>query len=486
MQSAVSRDKRPDEPTPQLRPDYLTLRSFDRVLEAGDLVAFFIGALIAWRIGSPAPLDIATVAGMLLATFVFSRFLISNRVYKTAAHRLNVRVARRLITSLLLTIALATAVVFSVNEPGTYSREWLLAWLIAAAVLILAYRLLVVVGLNVAIQQGHLRRRVAIYGGDAQGVATIEHLHHANDDHYALVGFYDDRIQRVPRAIEGYERRGGLAELEQAVASGLVDEVIIALPLAAVERLSQIMNRMSRYSVTVLFAPDLAMWRFFDRPFEMVGQVPMLRAMEAPIEGWAGVAKFIEDRVIATLMLIAAGPLMALVALLIKLDSPGPVLFRQPRRGWNGGIFTIYKFRTMRTDVGDAEGADQAKREDPRVTRIGRFLRRTSIDELPQLFNVLRGDMSLVGPRPHALGTKAEGKPFDEAVADYMRRYRVKPGITGWAQVNGWRGETDTNRKLLVRVRYDMEYIENWTFWFDLYILLITPLSLIFRSRNAY
>jgi Undecaprenyl-phosphate glucose phosphotransferase len=327
---------------------------------------------------------------------------------------------------------------------------------------------------------------VAIYGGDAQGVAVIEHLNASDEGHYALVGFYDDRYARVPSTIEGYERKGGLAQLEEAVERGLVDEVIVALPLSAVERLSHIMNRLSRFSVTVLFAPDLAMWRFFDRPFETIGGAPMLRAMDAPIEGWAGVAKFFEDRVLAGLLVLLLSPLFALIALAIRLDSPGPVIFRQARRGWNGSVFTIYKFRTMRNEAADDEGEEQARRDDPRVTRIGRILRRTSLDELPQLFNVLKGDMSLVGPRPHALGTKTEGQLFEEAVADYMRRYRVKPGITGWAQVNGWRGETDTNRKLLVRVRYDIEYIENWSFWFDLYILAVTPLALLFRSDNAY
>lgn len=349
-------------PTSPPRPDYLTLRSFDQVVEVGDLAAFFLSGVIAWHIVTPMPLDFSTLAGILIATIILARFLLSNKVYQTGAHRLNVRVLRRLATALLLTIAIATTIAFSLNEPGTYSREWLLTWLFVSAFTIVSYRLLLMVSLSIAMSRGHLKRRVAIYGGDAQGVATIEHLHQANDDHHTLFGFYDDRIQRVPDEIEGYPRRGGLDELEQAVASGLVDEVIIALPLAAVERLSQIMNRMSRYSVTVLFAPDLAMWRFFDRPFEMVGQAPMLRAMEAPIGGWAGVAKFVEDRLFAGIMLIILAPLLALIALLIKLDSPGPVLFRQPRRGWNGGIFTIYKFRSMRTDLEDVDGAQQTQK----------------------------------------------------------------------------------------------------------------------------
>ncbi len=176
---------------------------------------------------------------------------------------------------------------------------------------------------------------------------------------------------------------------------------------------------------------------------------------------------------------------MATISLLIRLECGGPVLFRQPRRGWNGSCSRSQVPHDARRAGGPRRCA-AGDRDDPRVTRVGRILRRTSLDELPQLLNVLNGDMSLVGPRPHALGTQTEGKPFEEAVQHYMVRYRVKPGITGWAQINGWRGETDTSQKLLGRVRYDIEYIENWSFWLDLYILAITPLSLLVRSKNAY
>ncbi|WMS43691.1 undecaprenyl-phosphate glucose phosphotransferase [Acuticoccus sp. MNP-M23] len=469
------------------RPDYLYLQNIDRALIVGDLACFFIAGLVSsyFMIGETQPAS-TYVPAVALATFLFSRMLEGNHVYKTAAHNVQFSLLRRLAQALVLTFAMVTAAAFGFAIEQTASRGWLALWLAGTAGGLLAFRLVVAGLVRMAIRRGRLRRRVALYGADTQGIAVIEHLAASEDAHYALVGYYDDRYQRVPTEIQGYHRRGGLAELEDAVERGYVDEVIVALPLAAVERLAHIMDRLSRFSVTVLFAPDLPMWRFFDSPVEIIGGAPMLRALDKPIRGWEGVAKFFEDRILGGLLVLLCSPVLALAALAIRLDSPGPVFFHQPRRGWNGGIFTITKFRTMRTDMEDVAGDKQTTKNDPRVTRVGRFLRRTSIDELPQLLNVLRGDMSLVGPRPHALGTKAEGKPFDEAVADYMLRYRVKPGITGWAQVNGWRGETDTNRKLLVRVRYDIEYIENWTIWFDLYILMVTPLSLLFRSRNAY
>ena len=468
-------------------PDYLYLKNIDRALIVGDLGCFVITGLLSsihladgWMAYSPH------LAIVLLATGLFSRVLAATRVYNTGAHHLDLRLVRLIVQSVLLTMAIVTALVLGLRLDPSFPVAWLFEWGIGATAGILIYRAAVATGVRYAIRHGRLRRRVAIYGGDAQGVAVIEHLMAADDGYYSVVGFYDDRDQRVPTEIKGFERRGGLEEMEHAVEHGHVDEVIVALPMNAVQRQSYILDRMGRYSISVLLAPDLVTWRFLNRPFEPVGGAPMLRVLDPPIRGWAGVAKFFEDRILASLLILLVSPLLIAAAIAIKLDSRGPVLFRQPRRGWNGGVFTIYKFRTMRTDMADFEGGQQTTRHDPRVTRVGRFLRRTSIDELPQLFNVLLGDMSLVGPRPHALGTKAGGKRFEDAVEEYMRRYRVKPGITGWAQVNGWRGETDTDMKIIKRVRYDIEYIENWNFWLDLYILAITPVSLVVRSRNAY
>jgi lipopolysaccharide/colanic/teichoic acid biosynthesis glycosyltransferase len=177
---------------------------------------------------------------------------------------------------------------------------------------------------------------------------------------------------------------------------------------------------------------------------------------------------------------------MALVALAIKLDSRGPVLFKQQRYGFNNDLVEVYKFRSLYTDQTDATAAKQVTRNDPRVTRVGRFIRKTSLDELPQLFNVVfKGNLSLVGPRPHAVNAKAEAKLYDEAVDGYFARHRVKPGVTGWAQINGWRGETDTAEKIQNRVEHDLYYIENWSVMFDLYILAATPFAL-FKTENAY
>ncbi len=186
------------------------------------------------------------------------------------------------------------------------------------------------------------------------------------------------------------------------------------------------------------------------------------------------------------LALVALSPILALTALAIRLDSKGPILFKQKRYGFNNELVEIYKFRSMYADQLDASASRLVTRDDPRVTRVGRFIRKTSIDELPQLFNVVfKGDLSLVGPRPHAIHAKAANRKYDEVVDGYFARHRVKPGITGWAQIHGWRGETDTQEKIQARVDHDLYYIENWSLWLDLYILAVTPASLL-KTQNAY
>jgi len=203
------------------------------------------------------------------------------------------------------------------------------------------------------------------------------------------------------------------------------------------------------------------------------------------VADWGYVLKAIEDRVLATLFLLIGLPIFAVIGALIKLDSNGPVFFKQKRYGFNNELIEVYKFRTLRQDMTDHNAERLVTADDPRVTRIGKFLRRTSLDELPQLISVLKGHMSIVGPRPHATAAKAGSRLYQEVVDGYYARHRVKPGITGWAQINGWRGETDTEEKIMRRTEHDLHYIDNWSIWLDLYIVARTPLALI-RGLNAY
>jgi len=211
----------------------------------------------------------------------------------------------------------------------------------------------------------------------------------------------------------------------------------------------------------------------------------MIDLFDKPIADWDYVSKWLFDKVIGTLALIALAPLMLLVALAVKLDSRGPVFFRQKRYGFNNELIEVFKFRSMYVDRCDATASKLVIKNDPRVTRVGAFLRKSSLDELPQLINVVKGNLSLVGPRPHALQAKAAGHLYDEVVDGYFARHKVKPGITGWAQINGWRGETDTEEQITKRIEHDLYYIENWSVFLDLYILLKTPFALL-NTERAY
>jgi len=214
--------------------------------------------------------------------------------------------------------------------------------------------------------------------------------------------------------------------------------------------------------------------------------VPVIDVFDRPIADWDVVMKWLFDKLVGGVALLAAAPVMAIIAIAIKLDSRGPVLFKQKRYGFNNNLIEVYKFRSMYVEATDATASKLVTKDDPRVTRVGRFIRKASLDELPQLFNVVfKGNLSLVGPRPHAVNAKAETRLYDEAVDGYFARHRVKPGVTGWAQINGWRGETDTQEKIQKRVEYDLYYIENWSVLFDLYIVAMTPFALL-KTENAY
>lgn len=254
---------------------------------------------------------------------------------------------------------------------------------------------------------------------------------------------------------------------------------------AAESRIEQTVRELRRLPVNVLLVPDMQAFRHARNRITQVAGLPMFNVSERPLDGWSPLIKRLEDLVLASLALVLTLPAMLLIALAIRLDSPGPVLFRQKRYGYNNKLIEVFKFRSMYCDKADADAARQTTRNDERITRVGRFIRRASLDELPQLFNVLLGSMSMVGPRPHATATKAAGILFEDAVKEYTARHRVKPGITGWAQINGYRGETDTLEKIEKRVEFDLQYIENWSIWFDLYILFRTLPAVLF-TREAY
>jgi Undecaprenyl-phosphate glucose phosphotransferase len=366
-----------------------------------------------------------------------------------------------------------------------YSRLWGGTWFVATAAALLGTRTVVVDQLKRWRSRGTFDIRVVIYGAGSQGQRLAEFITASERLTMRLIGFVDDRTTRLAPGSNRLPVIGGLSDLERLIRRDLVDQVILALPWHAEERIQKIVSRIALTPVSVRLASDLVGYRYTHRSFRMLDGLPVLELFERPISGLSQVIKRIEDQVLGLVAVLVLAPVFAAIAIAIRLDSSGPIFFRQDRVGFNNRTIRIWKFRTMHSDLAEHENIRQVRKGDPRVTRVGRFLRKTSLDELPQLFNVLAGEMSLVGPRPHAPSTTAAGRRFDQVIDNYAARHRVKPGITGWAQVSGWRGETNTEEKLVRRIEHDLYYIENWSVLFDVYILLRTVYT-VFRAQNAY
>ncbi|MBY0227279.1 MAG: undecaprenyl-phosphate glucose phosphotransferase [Hyphomicrobium sp.] len=392
----------------------------------------------------------------------------------------------RVLLGWTITLAIVGTCLVFMKAAQDYSRVWLAPWYLAGGVGLIAGRATVSHLVRVWAREGRLYRRAVIYGAGPVSEEVIHQLENDPSSDIRISGIFDDRDEdgRAPRNIAGYPRLGGLTDLVSLGRDSRIDLVIVALPVSAEDRLSQIVKRLSVLPADIKLPARATSIRFSPKTYSQVGAVAMIDLYDKPIADWGTVSKWIFDKTIAGLALILLAPVMAAIALAIRLGSRGPVLFKQKRYGFNNELIEIYKFRSMYADRCDAAATKLVTKDDPRVTPIGRFLRRTSLDELPQLFNVLKGNLSL-GPRPHAISAKADDRLYGEVVDNYFARHKVKPGITGWAQINGWRGETDTIEKILKRVEHDLYYIENWSVLFDLYILLMTPLSLL-NTENAY
>ena len=394
---------------------------------------------------------------------------------------------QQLVSAWCIALLIVTTILFLLKSGSDFSRGWMIVWAVITPVLLMISLRLEPIIVDVLRKIGFTRRRIAIIGATPQAARLLETLHREDTaESYNLIGVFDDRVATEPTGIDpAIHLRGGLDDLKQICQTESIDAIVIALPSAQSKRIAETIDRLLTVPADIFLAPDLAHFDLALRKGTHLGSVPLSGLTRLPMRDWAGIAKWIEDKVIVAAAVILLAPLLALTTVLIKLDSPGPVLFRQRRFGFNNVAFDVYKFRTMEHSQCDLTGGQQTSRNDKRVTRIGRFLRRTSIDELPQLINVWIGDMSIVGPRAHPVGMMVANQPYDQIVRHYAARHRVKPGITGLAQVNGNRGEVTTREKAESRVRYDLFYIENWSIWLDLWIVLRTVLRLPF-DRSAY
>ena len=336
-------------------------------------------------------------------------------------------------------------------------------------------------------QSGHLAQRVVLFGAEHETAErALRLLELERLPHLRVVGIADDRKTRIlTRFLGDVPYIGGFPELVELARGGEIDQVLIALTDINQERLDDIVEQLSAVSVDVSLMPREALVLTSTYKVSFIGSAPVLSIWERPVRDVDIFLKAAEDKILAAFGLVLLAPLLLVVALTIKLTSPGPVLFRQRRFGFNNTEIYVLKFRSMYLDRQDLSGAARTTKSDPRVTPVGRIIRRLSIDELPQLWNVLQGEMSIVGPRPHATSMKVGDRFYFDAVKGYAARHRVNPGITGLAQVRGLRGEIDTIEKARLRVDYDRFYIDNWSLMLDLRIILETLFKLV-GDRNAY
>jgi putative colanic acid biosysnthesis UDP-glucose lipid carrier transferase len=382
-------------------------------------------------------------------------------------------------------VALLLLMGISTQFLNVFSVPVLLHWLwLAPVAQVGAHLLLRRAGPQLAKLRGSPPKAV-IVGFNAQGASLAQRLRDADYAGIDLLGFFDDRSaerrSQVPGQQQGHRLIGGLQELSAYVKTHGVQLIYLSLPMASRPRILAVLDALKDTTASIYFVPDMFITDLIQGRSDSVCGVTVISVCDTPFRDSAGLIKRLSDVLLASVILLLISPVMLLIALLIKLDSPGPVIFSQRRYGLDGQQIWIYKFRSMAV-AEDGEHISQATRGDARITRLGALLRRTSLDELPQFLNVLQGRMSVVGPRPHAV---AHNELYRQLIKGYMVRHKVRPGVTGWAQVNGQRGETDTLDKMQARIDFDLDYLRHWSLRLDFLIILKT-IKLVFKDSHAY
>ena len=383
--------------------------------------------------------------------------------------------------SWLTLLAILAGFGFGTRSLDLFDREVLIFWALVTPVVQL-----------VAVRLGHMvlrrdantrskRRSAVVIGAGALGVKMAQALERNRAQGTDFAGYFDDRTDIRVHADAAAHRLGSLRDAAPYIRQHGVKEVFITLPLGSQPRIIDLLEHLQGTTASVYFVPDVFGISIIQGSLHDLNGVPVVGICESPFTGTHRLVKRLSDLVLASLILLLVAPLMLALALGVKLSSPGPVIFSQRRNGLDGEEITVYKFRSM-TTMDNGAVVKQATRDDPRITPLGAFIRRTSLDELPQFINVLQGHMSIVGPRPHAV---AHNEMYRQLIKAYMVRHKVKPGITGWAQVNGHRGETETIEKMQARVEYDLEYLRNWTLGLDLVIILRT-IKTVFYDDKAH
>ena len=463
------------------------------LLSLFDFVCLFLAASLSTLVYTHWLMPVGLAPGFggdfgqgVLVAAVLAPFILYDKRFGSVASRGQMPV---LVRSYALRFTIFAGVILALGAIGqaldSFPLGWLVIWFATSLLLALLTRVLAARYVRRLQRQGVLTEVIAVVGAGPVADRLVQALRQTRPETIELLGVFDDKILgAVPSTIKP---AGTLAQLIELGKTRKIDWILLTLPPTAEHRLLSIVQRLKALSVPIGLCPQHVGLTVPYRTIDYVGDsVPVSLLADRPIKRWDAVTKWAEDFLIGGIATLLLLPVLAVIALVIKLNSPGPIIFKQRRHTVDNREFDIYKFRTMRWNPAAAtENLKQTSRHDDRVTDVGRFLRASSLDELPQLFNVLKGDMSLVGPRPHAVNMRTEDRLGSEIIDMYAHRHRVKPGITGWSQVNGARGATDTTAQLRRRVELDLHYIENWSLLLDLKILALTTREVLKRT-NAY
>lgn len=451
-----------------------------------DLICFVISApvaLVAYSLirGSRIVMSVHITAFILmLGSYLLIR--ISRQAYRRSL--LDLRDSSDTTFDAVISSLIASALIWQAGMIDDYSRGLTLFFTLAVVVSLSLSRPILHRIITQLAERGQIEQRIAFYGADPASVAlTRQLLESLKFPHLRFVGIADDRARETK--FKDLPMLGNLPRLCELARQGEIDQVLISGANFTPSRLEQIVEGLSAVCVDVSLIPPQAIELAPNYRVNLLGTVPVLTLWQRPFRDMDQIVKRAEDLLLGTLALVILSPVLLITALLIRLTSPGPVLFVQPRVGFNNETINVFKFRSMFSDMADVGARKTTTRGDPRVTPVGRFLRRFSIDELPQLLNVLQGSMSLVGPRPHGTEMMVGDRFYHDAVRGYAGRHRVKPGITGYAQVKGLRGEVRTIERAKRRVELDKHYVDRWSFWLDMWILCATVRAVLF-DRDAY
>ena len=468
--------------------DFISPRMLCSLWRLGEFALIFVGGLVTWSLGRHTPGESGVLAlGTALAAAALAAAIL------TAIHSYDLAFLRnaklrlwRVSAGVLLGIGIVVAAL-NLASPATFGPAAILPWSIGCLALIIPARMILGSNLRRWGRNGRMERRALIVGGGTNAESLIRGLEMQPGNDIHICGIFDDRDdRRSPPLVAGYPKLGTIAELVEFARRTRIDMLIVTLPLSAEDRLLVLLKQLWVLPLDIRLAAHAGELKFRPRTYSYLGTMPLIDLVDRPLADWDAIAKRTLDIVAASAAILLLSPVMLAAALAVKLDSPGPIIFRQRRHGFNNQAVEIFKFRSLHHAMSDPHAKQIVTKNDKRVTRVGGFIRKTSIDELPQLFNVLLGNLSLVGPRPHAIHAKSSrDETFTEIVDGYFGRHKVKPGITGWAQIHGWRGEIDEPEKLVKRFEYDLYYIENWSLLLDLYILAMTPFSLL-KTNAAY